>query len=559
MGRTMNAQNPDAIELDAAGPAPVGPAPRRSRRRVVVAIIAALAIVAGGIAVVVDNSQSGDDKDAAIDTFAPDVTVGDANLVVLSTAFDAQGARTLIPASVVTALGAVPGVKAAEGVLRTFVPMRDDQGRTLGRGRSTVAMSWNGTSGLELRDGRPPAGPGEVAIDVGTLHDYDLQIGDQLQVPPYGTWDQPGMSVEPRSDTATIVGAFDVAGGEAGVAGVPLTAFDAAFLIERTQRGPAIGFDRVDLIAAPDADPAALLDQVAAALPSGLQVVPATQLGSREQLRAELEIQRAFFDLLNLDEPIRNAAMEGGDQATAEQRAQGDATFQRYLDQLVSVELRVERFSFLDADHARVVFMTYYAGSPSPVLSEPFDADVVRVDGVWKVSSSTICTLTILAGAPCIPQAGQAIKAPPGWDPPSAHPEVVEPFTRFTAANATAEERVAVLERGETLRTEVEAGVVADEPYASATELVISGVRLSDADHAEVFYSLNGPAAAGLETPYPLSANAVREGGIWKVSAADACGLSAFAIGGCSSPINSTPVVPPAETSVTTVSGRVSP
>ena len=41
----------------------------------------------------------------------------------------------------------------------------------------------------------------------------------------------------------------------------------------------------------------------------------------------------------------------------------------------------MERVSFLDADHAQLVFMTYYGGSPSPVLTEPFDADVVRVDG----------------------------------------------------------------------------------------------------------------------------------------------------------------------------------
>ena len=70
---------------------------------------------------------------------------------------------------------------------------------------------------------------------------------------------------------------------------------------------------------------------------------------------------------------------------------------------------------------------------------------------------------------------------------------------------------------------------------------MISGVRVSDADHAEIFYSLTGPGAAGLETPYPLVGRAVREDGTWKVSSVYACGLSAFASGGCPS---STPVAP---------------
>jgi hypothetical protein len=538
VGTTPTAEDPDAIDL-ATPDADAAPHPSRPRARrgvVVVAIVAVLGLVAGGIAFVANDTGSGDDQEA-IDTFAPDVTVGDANLVVLSTAFDAQGARTLIPASVVTTLGAVPGVQAAEGVLRTFVPVQDADGKTLGRGRSTVAMSWNGTSGLELREGRPPTAPGEVAVDVSTLDDDDLQIGDQVQVPPSGTWARPGTSVDVGAEPATIVGSFTVAGDDSGVAGVPLTAFDPTFLVERTQPGAAVGFDRVDLIASPDVDPTVVLQQVAAALPPGFQVVPATQLGSREQLRAELEIQRAFFDLLSLDEPTRNAAQEGGDQATSEQRAQGDATFQRYLDQLVNVELRVQRFSFLDADHARVVFMTYFDGRPSPVLSQPFDADVVRVDGTWKVSSATICTLTLLAGAPCIPQPGQAIQPPPGWQLPATLPEVVEPFTRFTAASATTDSRVAVLEHGEALRREVEAGVAADAPFAADATLVISGARRSDPDHAEIFYSLTGPGAAGLETPYPLVGRAVRDGGTWKVSSVYACGLSAFASGGCATPI----------------------
>ena len=211
--------------------------------------------------------------------------------------------------------------------------------------------------------------------------------------------------------------------------------------------------------------------------------MPATQLGSREQLRAELEIQRAFFDLLSQ----RRADAQRGDRGRRPGDAGGPAprataTFERYLSQVDGVEFRVQRVSFLDADHARLVFMTYYGGNPSPVLNEPFDAGAVRVNGVWKISSATVCTLTLLGGSPCVRQPGQVVPPPPKWDAPSAHADVVAAFTAATPPGAT---------------------------------LVVSGVRTSDPTHAQVFYSLTAPDRPDLETPYPLIGEAALVSGRW--------------------------------------------
>ncbi len=238
----------------------------------------------------------------------------------------------------------------------------------------------------------------------------------------------------------------------------------------------------MDLIVAADAEPNDVLQKVVAVLPEGTTVMPASQLGTRQQLRAELEIQRAFFDLLSHDEPTRNATIEGGDQATPEARAQGAATFDRYLSQVDGIEFRVQRVSFLDADHARLVFMTYYGGNPSPVLNEPFDAGAVRVNGVWKISSETVCTLALLGGSPCVRQPGQVVPPPPKWDSPSDHADVVAAFTATTPPGAT---------------------------------LVVSGARTSDPTHAQVFYSLTAPDRPDLETPYPLIGEAALVGGRW--------------------------------------------
>jgi hypothetical protein len=118
--------------------------PRRSPGWRVVPLVAVAVLVAAGVAVAVAMNDTSSDTEA-VNTFAPNVTVGEANLVVLATTFDAQGARNLIAPSLVTTLGDVPGIEAAEGVLRSHVAMRDADGRTLGHGRSTLAP-WNGTA-----------------------------------------------------------------------------------------------------------------------------------------------------------------------------------------------------------------------------------------------------------------------------------------------------------------------------------------------------------------------------------------------------------------------------
>lgn len=524
MGRT--AAPPEAVDLGTAAP----PGRPRRRGRIVVALVAVGALVVAGLVVLATRGDPESATDDRVDTFAPDVTVGDADLTVISTTADRYGARAPIPADLVTRLGAVEGVEASEGVLRAFLPVRTPDDHVLGGGRSTIALSWNGTAGLELREGHPPTGPNEIAIEQTTLEDAGLHVGDTVRLPAPNVAVTGPSSGDGLTD-ATIVGAFTLAGGEAGVHGVAVTALDAATLLTLAPNATGTaGFDRVDLIVAADADPNDVLQQVVAVLPQGTTVVPATQLGSREQLRAELEIQRAFFDLLSHDEPTRNATIEGGDQATPEARAQGAATFDRYLSQVDGIEFRVQRVSFLDADHARLVFMTYYGGNPSPVLNEPFDAGAVRVDGTWKISADTVCTLSLLGGSPCVRQPGHVVPPPPKWDAPSAHADVVAAITAATPPGTT---------------------------------LVVSGARLSDPTHAQVFYSLTAPDRPDLETPYPLIAELALEGGRWAPTSPPfscpqpgaACGVAGVVLSAGGAVTTSTVVGSPAAGPPTTAVG----
>ena len=175
-----------------------------------------------------------------------------------------------------------------------------------------------------------------MAIDVDTLAEHELQVGDEVRLDTYsqsGIVDTLYVDGRPAGTTAVREESRRRSSVRSrspartpGFRVLPSRAFDANTLLALSPAAEP-GFDRADLIAADGTDPVQLLTDVAAALPPGFQVVPASELGTREQLRAELEIQRAFLDLLSLDEPTRNAAVEGADQASPEVRGPARRTF----------------------------------------------------------------------------------------------------------------------------------------------------------------------------------------------------------------------------------------
>ncbi|MGI8794850.1 MAG: FtsX-like permease family protein, partial [Acidimicrobiales bacterium] len=98
-----------------------------------------------------------------------------------------DGAPTeYVPGDALALVQRVPGVAFAEGQISGSAQMLERDGTPIGgQGPPTLGFSYdthNEFSPLTIRDGRPPRGPSEVAIDVVTARRFDFGVGDAIKV-----------------------------------------------------------------------------------------------------------------------------------------------------------------------------------------------------------------------------------------------------------------------------------------------------------------------------------------------------------------------------------------
>ncbi len=518
-------------------------AARRAPWRTFVAGVAVTALVVVGAIVVVNL---GDDKPPTTRIAAPTVVVGDIDLAVLSTAFDGDGARGPIAPEVVDTVRAVPGVAGAQGAMQRFVDVvRTDTSTTDppdASERSAIAISWEEGAPLTFSAGGPPQQADEIAINQSLAAQYEVGVGDQLvlrvgpslggqatQVLPSG---QVQRQSAPTGATARVVGVFTPAGGD--VDDVNLVVMRAEDLGAATNRST---FDRIDIVAADDVPIEELLDRVAATLPPDTMVVPPSVVGFDEQLRAELEIQRAYHWILNPNHDLGHGATFGqsDDPETAARNLQN---YNENYWQTKNTELRVSRVAFVDAQTALVTYRAYYGGVPSSVVNQPMTGVAELIDGQWKLSAAGLCELGQAAHVGCAGGGGPtaaSVAAPPpnGWNAVDSVPGVTDAFRVLADPSSTVDQRIAVVDRGDQLRAAIEAGVQSDAQYAGKVTFNVSGARLVDPTHAQILYSVIADGNPRLETPYPLVGNAVLVDGAWKAASRYACGLNALATLAC--------------------------
>jgi len=89
-----------------------------------------------------------------------------------------------IPDSVTAQVKAVPGVRRAEGFVRSqLAQFVDASGKTIGGGGPpTYGISWVRGGPLQLSAGRAPTGPEDVAMDAGTAEKHGFHVGDRVRV-----------------------------------------------------------------------------------------------------------------------------------------------------------------------------------------------------------------------------------------------------------------------------------------------------------------------------------------------------------------------------------------
>jgi hypothetical protein len=355
----------------------------------------------------------------------------------------------------------------------------------------------------------------------------------------------------PDGSTVRVSGVFTPAGGDVD---------DVNLVVMRSEDLGAVtgrpSFDRIDIVAADGESADTLLDRVGAALPAGTMVVPPSVVGFDEQLRAELEIQRAYHWILSPDRSKGHDSSFGGpdDPETAARQQQ---TYDANYWQTKNTELRVSRVAFVDAQTALVTYRAYYGGVPSSVVNTPMTGVAERIDGQWRLSAAGLCELSQAAHIQCAasggPTAAEFTAPPNGWNASDSVPGLADAYRVLADPTSTVEQRVAVVDHGEQLRDAIAAGVKADAARTNVS-FVASGARLVDATHAQLLYSVIADGDPHLETPYPFVGNAVLVDGVWKAASRFACGLSALATLSCppAAALPTTTTAPPSTSSPST-------
>src|SRR5918996_1738838 len=196
-------------------------------------------------------------------------------LVRRENAFTAQTSsleeRASMPDSVLSTVEQVPGVARAVGDVLGYAQIVDPgTGKVIGTfGPPTAAASWNTLTGFTLEAGRAPLGDGEVVIDSGSAEANDIGVGERVQIlfqgPP---------------------GEFEVVGiAGYGDGGSLFGATFALFDLPTAQRllGKEGELDSIAVVADEGESGTALANRVTAAVPDGIEAVPASTVISEQQ------------------------------------------------------------------------------------------------------------------------------------------------------------------------------------------------------------------------------------------------------------------------------------
>ncbi|HEY2949469.1 MAG TPA: FtsX-like permease family protein [Micromonosporaceae bacterium] len=157
----------------------------------------------------------------------------------------------------------VDKIAAVPGAARTTPQVGTDGARVVGKNGKVVAsngpprfgIGWvEDDSLVRLRDGRPPTGPDDIAINAGLAKTTGYQVGDRVDV----------ITLKPRK-TFTLVGIFGYEGGRDSLGGETTVAFSMPTAQDLLIGAPG-KFTNVDVQAASGVSQAELKTRIAAAV-----------------------------------------------------------------------------------------------------------------------------------------------------------------------------------------------------------------------------------------------------------------------------------------------------
>ena len=232
--------------------------------------LTAIAVVLG-VAFVAGTFVLTDTINKTFDTLFTEISAGTDVTVRAESGFGADAnldvSRNTIPASLLAAVRAVPGVEAADGTVSGYAQFIDEQGKAVATtGAPTLGFNWTqpGLSPLTLRSGREPQRSGEVVVDAVTAREHDFALGDRIRILFRGP-----------TEEFTVVGITGF--GEAdNLAGATLAIFEET----TAQRvfGKVGRFDSIEAKAAEGVSTVELRDRIVTVVPPGVEVVTSKQV-----------------------------------------------------------------------------------------------------------------------------------------------------------------------------------------------------------------------------------------------------------------------------------------
>jgi putative ABC transport system permease protein len=195
---------------------------------------------------------------------------------------------TSIPAEVVGKVAAVPGVQSAIGVvIADGARVVGPDGKVIGSaGPPRFGVGWRGEVGFtELRTGRGPEAPDEVAISAGLAKQGDFRVGDRIGV----------LTLQPKR-TFTLVGIFGYTGGRDSLGGETRVAFTEP-VAQQLLLGERGVYSVVNVLAQEGVSPEALRDAIQAGPGAGYVVRTREQVAADQatDLEGFLGFIRAFL------------------------------------------------------------------------------------------------------------------------------------------------------------------------------------------------------------------------------------------------------------------------
>jgi putative ABC transport system permease protein len=195
---------------------------------------------------------------------------------------------TPIPAEVVGKVAAVPGVRSAIGaVIADGARVVGPDGKVIGSaGPPRFGVGWRGEVGfVELREGRGPAAPQEVAISAGLAKQGNFKVGDTIGV----------LTLQPKR-TFSLVGIFGYTGGRDSLGAETRVAFTEP-VAQQLLLGKQGTYSVVNVRAREGSSPTKLRNTIQATLGGGYVVRTRQQVAADQatDVEAFLGFIRAFL------------------------------------------------------------------------------------------------------------------------------------------------------------------------------------------------------------------------------------------------------------------------